>query len=55
MDTIIVWIISIGLIAAWFTHIIYCLGNAAWGFLIAWALAFPIGIIHWIGLWFGAF
>ena len=45
----------IGAILAWFTHIIYCLSMWAWGFLIAWAMFFPIGIIHWIGLWFWAF
>lgn len=43
------------LIAAWFTHIIVCLSTAAWGFLIAGAFFFPIGIIHGVGLWFGAF
>ena len=41
-------------IAAWFTHIIVCLKTAAWGYLIAGALLFPIGIIHGIGVWFGA-
>ncbi len=39
---------------AWLTHIIVCLKTAAWGFLIAGALFFPIGIIHGFGIWFGA-
>jgi hypothetical protein len=41
--------------AAWLTHIIHCLQNDQWGFLIAGAIAFPIGIIHGLGLWVGLF
>jgi hypothetical protein len=40
---------------AWFTHIIVSLVEGWWGFLVAGALFFPIGIIHGIGLWFGFF
>ena len=40
-------------VAAWITHVISCLANGEWGFLIAGALAFPIAIIHGIGTWFG--
>ncbi|MBI1326360.1 MAG: hypothetical protein GC136_01825 [Alphaproteobacteria bacterium] len=40
-------------LAAWLTHIITCLQNGEWGFLIAGALAFPIAIIHGIGIWLG--
>lgn len=47
-------IIVLTLIAGWFTHIITCIGEQAWGLLIAGALFFPVGIIHGIGLWFGA-
>lgn len=43
------------MIAAWLTHIVVCLKTAAWGFLIAGAIFFPIGIIHGIGLWFNVF
>lgn len=43
------------LFAAWVTHVLTCLSTGAWGFLVAGALVFPIGIIHGIGLWFGAF
>ena len=42
-------------VAAWLTHIVVCLKMASWGFLIAGAIFFPIGIIHGIGLWFGYF
>jgi hypothetical protein len=47
--------IVFALFAAWITHIIFCLGAGAWGFLIAGALVFPIAIIHGVGLWFGVF
>jgi hypothetical protein len=47
--------ITFGLVLlAWLTHIITCLSSASWGFLIAGALFFPIGIIHGFGIWFGA-
>lgn len=39
-------------IAAWFNHIITCFQEELWGFLIAGAIMFPIGIIHGIWLWF---
>ena len=39
--------------AAWLTHIIDCLKDGEWGFLIAGALMFPIAVIHGIGIWFG--
>ena len=42
-------------VGAWLTHIVVCLKTAAWGFLIAGAIFFPIGIIHGVGLWFGWF
>lgn len=47
---IIVWVL-----ASWLTHIIVCLKTASWGFLIAGAIMFPIGVIHGTGLWFGLF
>ncbi len=42
------------LIAAWLTHVIVCIKTAAWLFLIAGAIFFPIAMIHGIGVWFGA-
>lgn len=45
--------LGLGSIAAWITHIITCLREDEWGFLIAGALFFPIAIIHGIGVWFG--
>ncbi len=43
------------LIAGWLTHIIVCIQTASWALLIAGAIMFPIGIVHGIGIWFGAF
>lgn len=39
--------------AAWLTHVVVCLKAGLWGFLIAGAIFFPIGIVHGIGVWFG--
>jgi len=48
-------LITLILIAAWLTHIITCLWEWLWGFLLAGALFFPIWIIHGIWIWFGVF
>ena len=40
--------------AAWVTHIVVCLKAGLWGFLIAGAIAAPIGWVHGVGYWFGA-
>lgn len=37
---------------AWLTHIITCFAEGLWGFLIAGAIFFPIGIMHGLYLWF---
>jgi uncharacterized membrane protein len=47
---ILVWGICL---AAWGTHIIFCLENGRWGFLIAGALAFPVAIVHGVMIWCG--
>lgn len=41
-------------LASWITHIVTCLQNDSWGFLIAGALAFPVAWVHGTGVWFGA-
>jgi len=46
-------LIFIAALCGWATHIITCLGDGLWGFLVAGALFFPIGVIHGIGIWFG--
>tara|TARA_R110000744_G_scaffold57129_3_gene120265 strand:+ start:452 stop:613 length:162 start_codon:yes stop_codon:yes gene_type:complete len=40
------------IIAAWFTHVLYCFAVGAWGFLIAGAILFPIAWVHGTWLWF---
>lgn len=50
------WIIVCLLsLAAWFTHVINCIQNEQWLFLIAGAVAAPVGVIHGVGIWFGFF
>ena len=38
---------------AWGTHVISCLMDERWGFLIAGAIAVPIAVLHGVGIWFG--
>jgi len=44
-------LIGITLLAAWFTHIFTCFVQGLWGFLLAGAILFPIGILHGFYLW----
>ncbi len=44
----------VGTIGGWITHIFTCFSDGMWGFLIAGAIFFPAGIVHGIGIWFGA-
>lgn len=37
---------------AWLTHIFTCFAEGLWGFLVAGAIMFPIGILHGFYLWF---
>lgn len=39
--------------SAWLTHIVTCAEDRLWGFLVAGAIFFPVGIFHGIGVWFG--
>lgn len=39
-------------IAAWITHVITCIQNSEWLFLIAGAIAVPVAWVHGTGLWF---
>jgi len=38
---------------AWVSHLYVCFTAELWGFLIAGAIFFPVGIIHGFGIWFG--
>jgi hypothetical protein len=44
--------IGIACFLAWLTHVFTCFAQGLWGFLIAGALLFPIGILHGFYLWF---
>jgi hypothetical protein len=46
------WTLLLGSIAAWFTHLFTCFSEGAWGFLVAGAIFFPIGVLHGAWLWF---
>lgn len=50
-----IWII-LGLTstAAWLTHVINTIQSEEWLFLLAGAIFAPIGVVHGIGIWFGA-
>ena len=54
MQGVISLLIVAWIVAAWFTHLIVCFTEAAWGFLIAGAIFFPIAFVHGTGAWFGA-
>lgn len=36
----------------WLTHIFTCFSQGLWGFLVAGAIFFPVGILHGMWLWF---
>jgi hypothetical protein len=55
MDDLFPVILVVWVFAAWITHIVVCLKTAAWGFLVAGAILFPIAWIHGTGVWFGVF
>lgn len=46
------WLIGL---AAWATHIIVCIKAGAWLLLLAGAIAFPVGVVHGVGVWVGIF
>jgi len=45
---------GITIFAAWLTHVIVTIQASQWVFLVAGAIFAPIGIVHGIGVWFGA-
>lgn len=40
-------------VGGWAQHLYTCFTEESWGFLIAGALFFPVGIIHGWGIWLG--
>lgn len=47
------FLLSLACLAGWLNHLYVCFNEELWGFLIAGAIFFPIGIIHGWGLWLG--
>lgn len=45
------WLIAIVSFLAWLTHIFTCFADGLWGFLVAGAIFFPIGILHGLYIW----
>ena len=45
------YIIGISFLLAWLTHVFTCFATSAWGFLIAGAIFFPVGILHGFYIW----
>ncbi len=46
-------VLAISSVAGWITHVIVCIQDENWIFLIAGAIAAPIAIIHGWGVWLG--
>jgi hypothetical protein len=46
------YLIGLACFFAWLTHVFTCFAEGLWGFLIAGALLFPLGIFHGFYLWF---
>ena len=51
------WVLLMGVIVAgiagWITHVVHCIKTEDVLFLIAGAVAAPVGVVHGWGLWFG--
>lgn len=45
-------LLGIVFVLAWFNHIFTCFTQELWGFLVAGAIFFPIGVLHGMWLWF---
>lgn len=42
-------------LAAWITHVIVCIHQAAWVLLAFGCIVAPVGVIHGVGVWLGVF
>ncbi len=50
---IVIGVIGLSGVPAWFTHVVRCINTEEWIFLLAGAIMAPIGIIHGWGIWCG--
>jgi len=56
LSTFLVWVgIWLACVAAWITHVVVTIKTSAWVLLAIGAIIFPVGVIHGVGVWFGAF
>ncbi len=44
-------LLGVVLVMAWLNHIFTCFAQELWGFLIAGAIFFPVGVLHGMWLW----
>lgn len=42
-------------IAAWITHVFVCIKASAWILLAFGCIVAPVGVVHGVGVWLGAF
>ncbi len=58
MDSLIIIVVAFGSIGfifgSWATSVVVCIKQGEWLLLIADAIAFPVGVVHGVGVWFGA-
>ena len=47
------FLLLMGIVAGWLNHLYVCFTEQMWGFLIAGAIFFPVGVVHGWGLWLG--
>ena len=46
-------VMGVAALIGWLNHLYVCFTEQAWGFLIAGAIFFPVGVIHGWGRFFG--
>lgn len=50
------WVAVVGgSVAAWITHVVVCIKASSWILLLFGCVVAPVGVIHGIGVWLGAF
>jgi hypothetical protein len=47
------FLMMVWILGAWITHVVTCLNDGSWGFLIAGAIFFPVAWVHGTGVWIG--
>ena len=52
-DSTVTLLFFLWFVMSWMTHVVNCIINHEWVFLLAGALFFPIGCIHGTGIWLG--